>query len=117
MAQIIGYNKVLSKKYKGHCPKCGAIIVFDEDELHDKYQENYPNFQHKDHHYSEGTCPGCGFSDVRVNKNKDEYMDEEKLEENLFSLLHGWPHSSNCKRNCAKCDNRCLYRKEQRSEQ
>lgn len=101
MAEIIGYDKKVFTKYKGICPKCGAIIIFDEKELSDQYQYN-------DYCYSKGTCPGCGYDGVSLDKTKDKY--ETKTD------FYGWPaNTTNCIRNCAKCPDRCLFRKEQYS--
>lgn len=100
MAEIIGYDKAVFKKYKGICKNCGAIIIFEESELHDQYQ-------YTDYCYSSGKCPGCG-NTVSLDKNKSLYSEE--------SQFYGWPKTTNCKKNCAKCQARCLYRKEQYSE-
>lgn len=50
MATIIGYTNI--KKYKAVCAHCGAIVVFDEDEIKDDYQYN-------EYCFSVGVCPGC----------------------------------------------------------
>ena len=98
MAEIIGYDKKVIKKYKGICPKCGAIIIFESDEIHHEYQYN-------DYVYSKGKCPGCGYDGVSLDKNKDVYETRENF--------YGWPvNVSNCIRNCTQCKMKCLYRKE-----
>lgn len=102
MAEIIGYDKKIIKKYKGVCPKCGAIIIFNENEIHNQYQYN-------EYAYSTGTCPGCGYDGVTLDKYKDKYDESEEF--------FGWPTNiSNCKKNCKKCQARCLYRKEKYEE-
>lgn len=101
MAEIIGYDKKVIRKYKGICPKCGAIIIFEENELSDQFQYN-------EYCYSKGTCPGCGYQGVSLDKNNDQYE--------TMTEFYGWPDSTNCKRNCAKCQARCLFRKEEYSE-
>lgn len=98
MAEIIGYDKKVFKKYKGVCPHCGAIIIFEEKELSDQYQYN-------EYAFSKGTCPGCGYTGVSLDKNKDQY--------NFTEDFYGWPNITNCPKNCKKCQARCLYRKEQ----
>lgn len=98
MAEIIGYDKKVFKRYKGICPQCGAIIIFDENELSDEYQYN-------EYCYSKGTCPGCGYAGVSLDKNKGLYEEDESF--------YGWPNITNCSKNCRKCTARCLYRKEQ----
>lgn len=99
MAKIIGYDKKVIKKYKGICPKCGAIILFEQKELSDQYQYN-------EYCYSKGTCPGCGYNGVSLDKNKDTFESDEEF--------YGWPENvTNCFRNCKKCQSKCLYRKEE----
>ena len=83
MAEIIGYDKAVFKKYNGICKNCGAIIIFEESELHDQYQ-------YTDYCYSSGKCPGCG-NTVSLDKNKSLYSEE--------SQFYGWPKTTNCKKN------------------
>lgn len=96
MAEIIGYDKKVFKRYKGICPHCGAIVIFDEKELHHIFQYN-------EYCFSKGECPGC-LQDVTLNRNKDQY---ESVAE-----FYSRSKSASCKRNCTKCQVRCLYRKE-----
>lgn len=59
MAKIIGYKNL--KKYKAICVNCGAIVVFDEDEVKDDYQYN-------EYCFSVGVCPACN-EGITFNKN------------------------------------------------
>lgn len=100
MAEIIGYDKRVIKRFRAICPKCGAIIIFDSDEIQDRYQYN-------DYVYSKGICPGCGYDGVSLDKHKDQY--EEPTKE-----FYGWPPNvTNCIRKCTECKMKCLYRKEE----
>lgn len=62
MAKIIGYNPHIKKQYKATCQKCGAIIIFDEDEVKDNYQYN-------EYCFSFAPCPNCK-ENVSFDKNK-----------------------------------------------
>ena len=37
MAKVIGYDKSILTQYKKTCKKCGAIIVFKEDDVESEY--------------------------------------------------------------------------------
>lgn len=65
MAKIIGYKKIAKKQYQSTCQYCGAVIVFDEDEVKDDYQYN-------EYCFSSGTCPNCQKS-VSFDKRKSKY--------------------------------------------
>lgn len=65
MAKIIGYKPTAKKQYKAICEKCGAIIVFDEEEVKDNYQYN-------EYCFSSGTCPNCKAS-VSFDKHRSKY--------------------------------------------
>lgn len=62
MAKIIGYKKIFKPQYKVCCNNCGAIIIFDKDEVSDDYQYN-------EYCYTKGICPECGKS-IYFDKNK-----------------------------------------------
>lgn len=72
MAKIVGYKKVFKKQYQATCQVCGAIIVFDEDELKDEHQYN-------EYVFSVGECPNCG---TRV------YFDKRKVQTTSASFEH-----------------------------
>lgn len=95
MAKIIGYDKKILKKYKAICPHCGAIIIFDENEVSTQYQYN-------EYAYSVGKCPGC---ENKVSFDREKCVYEETPE------FYGWPNTSNCIKNCEHCAAKCLYRK------
>lgn len=95
MARIIGY--VNKKKYKTICSKCGAIVVFEEDELTRNGSDG--NF----YSIGRGRCPGCE-SEVVVDLLYDVY--EESKEP-----FQEWPKISNCIGDCEHCSGRCLYRR------
>lgn len=67
MAKIIGYEKNYKKQYKATCKNCGAIVVFDENELRDSYQYN-------EYCFSSGKCPSCG-SSVSLDKKHSKYSE------------------------------------------
>lgn len=69
MAKIIGYKKTFKKHYKSTCDSCGAIIVFDENEIKDNYQYN-------EYCFSSGTCPNCG-AKVSFDKHHSKAKDED----------------------------------------
>ena len=61
MAKIIGYKKQENIQYQGICDMCGAIIVFDEDEL--KWSSVL----------SSGICPNCN-NVVFIDNKLDKYQ-------------------------------------------
>ena len=101
MAKIIGYDKSVLTQYKKTCKKCGAIIVFKEDDIETEYSGPKDN-QRTDF----GICPNCS-NRVELDLEKDKYV--EQPPENPFS---GWPSIANCSRNCKYCFAKCLFRKE-----
>ena len=101
MAKVIGYDKSILTQYKKTCKKCGAIIVFKEDDVETEYT-GPENNQRTDY----GICPNCS-NRVELDLEKDKYV-EQPLE-NPFS---GWPSITNCSRNCKYCFAKCLFRKE-----
>lgn len=62
MAKVIGRKKVYKNQYKADCPYCGAIIIFDEDEVRDAMQYN-------EYAFSTGVCPICQ-KNVSFNKHR-----------------------------------------------
>lgn len=96
MGRIIGYAD--KNKYKHVCSKCGAIVVFEEDEL--VFRNGFDgNF------YGIGRCPNCE-SGVNIDLQNDVY-DESG------GSLQEWPKISNCIRDCKHCPGKCLYRREE----
>ena len=101
MAKVIGYDKSILTQYKKTCKKCGAIIVFKEDDVETEYSGP------KDKQRTDfGICPNCS-NRVELDLEKDKYV--EQPPENPFS---GWPSITNCSRNCKYCFAKCLFRKE-----
>ena len=70
MAKVIGRKYPIKKHYKATCEKCGAIIVFDEDEVKDDYQYN-------EYCSTTGICPLCG-DKVSFNKNSARITKSER---------------------------------------
>ena len=102
MAKVIGYDKSVLTQYKKTCKKCGAIIVFkEEDVVEADYSEQGVKCRKV-----YGICPNCS-SIVDIDLEKDKYV--EQTPENPFS---GWPTFTNCSRNCKYCYAKCLWRKE-----
>lgn len=103
MAKVIGYDKSILTQYKKTCKKCGAIIVFKEDDVETEYSSSGQGVKcRKDY----GICPNCS-NRVELDLEKDKYV--EQTPENPFS---GWPTFTNCSRNCKYCYAKCLWRKE-----
>lgn len=135
MGKIIGFEKLYKTQYKATCKNCGAIILFDENEIKDEYQYN-------DYCFSSAKCPSCN-STVSFNKNENAYKEECTNQEyidrysqtNMDDILNdiyssvdsiissttdinGWPTNiTNCIRNCKECFGKCLYRKEKNPNQ
>ena len=101
MAKVIGYDKSVLTQYKKTCKKCGAIIVFKEDDV----ETEYSGPEHKQR-TDFGICPNCS-NRVELDLEKDKYI--EQTPENPFS---GWPSIIGCSRNCKYCYAKCLWRKE-----
>ena len=101
MAKIIGYDKSIVTQYKKTCKKCGAIIVFKEDDVETEYS-GPKDKQRTDY----GICPNCS-NRVDLDLEKDKY-----IEPNLENPFSGWPSFANCSRNCKYCYAKCLWRKE-----
>lgn len=69
MAKVIEFKKLFKKNYKVTCGKCGAIILFEENEIHD-------NFQYNEYCFSTAVCPNCSdkisFDKHKVHKEYNE---------------------------------------------
>lgn len=65
MAEVIGHKKINKRQYKATCDNCGAIVVFDDDEIKDNYQYN-------EYCFSTGKCPECENS-ISFNKYRAVY--------------------------------------------
>ena len=101
MAKVIGYDKSVLTRYMKTCKKCGAIIVFKEDDVETEYR-GPENKQRIDF----GICPNCS-NRVELDLEKDKYIEQNP--ENQFSI---WPDFSNCIKDCKYCFAKCLWRKE-----
>ena len=102
MAKIIGYDKSVLTRYMKTCKKCGAIIVFEKDDV---VEAEY-NEQGVKCRKVYGTCPNCS-SIVDIDLENDKYIEQNP--ENQFSI---WPDFSNCIKDCKYCFAKCLWRKE-----
>lgn len=70
MAKVIGFDELIKFKYKATCKNCGAIILFEEEDLKD-------DFQYNQYCFSRGVCPNCK-ERVSFNKFEHKYMSEEE---------------------------------------
>lgn len=63
MAKILGFAKTIKHKYRVGCKHCGALILFDEQEItHDNYC---------DEPFSNAICPNCK-EIISFNRSKAE---------------------------------------------
>ena len=64
MAKVIGHTDIKENRYKATCSHCGAVIIFEEDEVREDTQYN-------EYCFSYAPCPECG-KNVTFDKRKDK---------------------------------------------
>lgn len=117
MAKILGYDKVYVTEYKTTCPKCGAVILFSEDEVEHTYKHHLKCGDEYD--YTTATCPNCS-NKLNFDKTKCAVKSEvsPKTEGQTLPMydmsdkLHVFNKPSNCSGVCHRCQARCLARTE-----
>lgn len=110
MAKILGYDKVYVTEYKTTCPKCGAVILFSEDEVEHTYKHHLKCGDEYD--CTTATCPNCR-NKLSFDKIECAVKSEvsPKTEGQILSdKLHVLSKPSNCSGVCRRCQARCLAR-------